>query len=278
VGRAKWRPPRWAPPSHVKERSPPQQVGNARHSPPDFSVSPRDGVDNLWTTETAREVKRAPQGVPLYPPQLVSGSHNSRISGPATREVRPQQVQVQPNRSSFFLPGHSWQACSLLTWLRLHHQHPQLPILRHPRCRHQEEAGALWRGGHGTLADGSCIPFCGIIELAGRVRDRNIQETFIIGQLNEDAILGMPFLQRHGCHIDFSKSVMVMGNKELTCVDKLGRSLAGGIQVVRSCTMPGRSRATVHCKVDGGYSSGLGVVESMHSRIRPAHSLNRLTG
>jgi len=69
---------------------------------------------------------------------------------------------------------------------------------------------------------------------------------------------------------------MVMGNKELTCVDKLSRSLAGGIQVVRSCTIPGRSRATVHCKVDGGYVSGLGVVESTHGRIRPAHSLNRL--
>jgi len=68
-----------------------------------------------------------------------------------------------------------------------------------------------------------------------------------------------------------------MGNKELTCVDKLGRSLAGGIQVIRSCTIPGRSRATVHCKVDVGYSSGLGVVESTHGRIRPTHSLNRLT-
>jgi len=70
---------------------------------------------------------------------------------------------------------------------------------------------------------------------------------------------------------------MVMSNKELTCVDKLGCSLAGGIQVVRSCTIPGRSRATVHCKVNDGYFSGLGVVESMHGIIRPAHSLNQLT-
>jgi len=119
--------------------------------------------------------------------------------------------------------------------------------------------------------------FCDIIELAGRVRNQNIQETFIVGQLNEDAILGMPFLQRHGCHIDFSKFVMVMDNRELTCVDKLGRSLAGGIQVVRSCIIPDHSRATVHCKVDGGYSSGLGVVESTHGKIWPAYSLNRLT-
>jgi len=105
-GRTKWRPPRWAPPSHVKERLPPRQVGNARHSPPGFSVSPRDGVNSPRTTETAREVKRAPQGVPSHPPQLVPGSHNSPFVGTATREVQPQQVRVQPHGSSFFLPGH----------------------------------------------------------------------------------------------------------------------------------------------------------------------------
>jgi len=68
-----------------------------------------------------------------------------------------------------------------------------------------------YEGEYGTLADGSCIPFYGIIELTGRVRDQTIQETFIVGQLNEDVILGMPFL-RHGCRIDFSKSAMLMGD------------------------------------------------------------------
>jgi len=240
-GRTKWRPPRWAPPSHVKERSPPRQAGDARHSPPSFLVSPRDRVDSPQTTETAREVKRAPQGVPSHPPQLVPSSHNSPFVGPATREVQPQQVRVQPHRSSFFLPGNIAgkpahflldSGCTTNILSRQSFDIIGLAIKRRL---------ALYEGGHGTLADGSCIPFCGIIELAGPVRDQNIQETFIVGQLNEDAILGMPFLQRHGCHIDFSKSVMVMGHKELTCVYKLGRSLAGGIQVVRSCTIPGHS-------------------------------------
>jgi len=65
-------------------------------------------------------------------------------------------------------------------------------------------------GEHGMLADGSCIPFYGLVELAGRVRDQAIQKTFIVSQLKEDAILGMPFLKRHGCHIDFSQSAVVM--------------------------------------------------------------------
>jgi len=275
-GRTKWQPPCWAPPSYVMERPPTQRAGNARHSPSGFSVSPRDGVDNLWTTETAREAKRAPRGMPVHPPQLVHGRHNSPISGPVTREVQPQQVRVQPHGSSFFLPGH-------IAGKPAHFLFDSGCTTNILSCQFFDTLGvaikrrlAPYKEGHGTLADGSCIPFCGIIELAGRVHNQNIQETFIVEQLNEDAILGMPFLQRHGCHIDFSKSVMLMGNKELTCVDKLGRSLAGGIQVVRSCTIPGHSRATVHCKVDGGYVSGLGVVESTHGRIRPAHSLNRL--
>jgi len=88
----------------------------------------------------------------------------------------------------------------------------------------------------------------------------------------------MPFLKGHGCRIDFSKSGMLMGDRELACVDKFGRPLAGGVQVVRSCTIPGHFRATIHCKVDGGYISRLGVVESTHARIQPACSLNWLTG
>jgi len=173
---------------------------------------------------------------------------------------------VQPHGSSFFLPGH-------IAGKPAHFLSDTGCTTNILSCQFFDTLGvavkrrlAQYEGGHGTLADRSCIPFYGI-ELAGCVRDQNIQETFIVGQLNEDAIVGMPFLQRHGCHIDFSKSVILMGNKELTCVDKLGRPLAGGIQVVRNCTIPGHSQAIVHCKVDGGYLSGLGVVESTHARI-----------
>jgi len=120
---------------------------------------------------------------------------------------------------------------------------------------------------HGTLADGSCIPFYGVIELTGRVRDQAIRETFIVSQLEEDAILGMPFLKQHRCHINFSKSAMVMARRKLTCVNKFGRPLVGGVQVVRNCTIPGCSRATIHCKVNNKQISGLGVVEGVHDRI-----------
>jgi len=74
--------------------------------------------------------------------------------------------------------------------------------------------------------------------LPGRVRDQVIHETFIVSQLKEDAILGMLFLEKHQCRMDFQKSVVVMAGRELVCVDKFGRPLVGGVQVVRDCTVP----------------------------------------
>jgi len=82
-----------------------------------------------------------------------------------------------------------------------------------------------YEGEHGTLADRSCIPFYRVIELTGRVRDHVISETFIVSQLKKDAILGIPFLKRHHCPIDFSKSAVMLARQELACVDKFGRPL-----------------------------------------------------
>jgi len=133
-----------------------------------------------------------------------------------------------------------------------------------------------YEGAHGTLADGSCITFYGIISLPGRVRDQAIHETFIVSQLKEDAILGMPFLEKHQCHIDFQKSVMVMAGKELVCVDKFGRPLVDGVQAVQDGMVPGRSQATLRCRVNCRGIAGLGVVEGTHRAIRLATCLNWL--
>jgi len=118
-----------------------------------------------------------------------------------------------------------------------------------------------YEGEHGTLADGSCIPFYGVIELTGRVRDQVISETFIVSQLKKDAILGIPFLKRHRYQIDFNKSAVVMAGRELACVDRFSRPLVGRVHVVQSCTVPGRSQATVCCRVNCREISALGVVE-----------------
>jgi len=75
-----------------------------------------------------------------------------------------------------------------------------------------------------------------------------ISETFIVSQLKEDTILGMSFLKQYKCHIDFSKLAVIMAERELACVDRFGRPLVGEVQVVRCCTVPGRSRVQFAAK------------------------------
>jgi len=184
---------------------------------------------------------------------------------------------LQPNGGGYFLPGKV--AGKAVTFLLDSGCNTNLLSKRVFDTLSPQERQNLtpYTGEPGTLADGSRIPFYGFIELAGRVCDQTVRETFVLSQLNEDAVLGMPFLKRHGCRMDFHKSAIQMAGNELACVDQFGRPLTGGVQVVRSYTIPGRSRANIHCRVNNRQLSGLGFVEGTHTRIKLANSLNQLT-
>jgi len=158
-------------------------------------------------------------------------------------EVSPQEtnrsVSAQPYGSNYFLPGKlAGKAVNFLldTGCTTNLLSRRLFDTLSARDRASLEP---YEGEHGTLADGLCISFYGVIELTGRVRDQVISETFIVSQLKEDAILGMPFLNWNRCHTDFNKSAVVMAGRELACVDQFGRPLVGGVQVVQRCTVPG---------------------------------------
>jgi len=100
---------------------------------------------------------------------------------------------------------------------------------------------------------------------------------FIVRHLKENAILGMPFQEKHQCNMNnFQKSAMVMAGKKLACVKKFGRTLVGEVQVVWDCINLGRSQATLRCRVNCREIADLGVVEGMHGAIQLANRLNRL--
>jgi len=187
-----------------------------------------------------------------------------------------RSMSAQPYGSSYFLPGKL--AGKAVTFLLDTGCKTNLLSRRlfHTLSARDRASLEPYDGEHGTLADGSCILFYGVVELTGRVRDQVISETFIVSQLKENAILGMPFLQRHRCHIDFCKSAVVMAGRELVCVDRFGRHLVGGVQVVQRCTVAGRSRATVCCRVNCSEISKLGVVEGALGFVQLPNSLNRL--
>jgi len=115
-------------------------------------------------------------------------------------------VSAQPYGSSYLLPGKlAGKAATFLLDIGCTTNLLSRRLFDTPSARDRTNLEPYERE-HVTLADRSCIPFLGVIELTGRVRDQVISETFIVSQLKEDAILGMPFLKRYRCHIDFNKS------------------------------------------------------------------------
>lgn len=65
-----------------------------------------------------------------------------------------------------------------------------------------------------------------------------------------------------------------MAVREPTCVNKFDRPLVGHVQIVWSCTIPGRSCTTIYCRVNCQRISGMEVVEGAHEKIQLAKSLD----
>lgn len=55
----------------------------------------------------------------------------------------------------------------------------------------------LCKDAHGTLVEGSAMPFYGLMELLCRIRNMASMETSLVSPCKEEAILGMLFLLQH---------------------------------------------------------------------------------
>ena len=155
----------------------------------------------------------------------------------------------RPHRSSYFLPGklerqpvHFLIDTGCNTNLLSKRVFDHLP----ERVRNQLEANERY----GILADGSRLAFYGILRLSGRIRDVPIEENFIVSQLNEDAILGMPFLTAHSCRMEFDRPVISLRGKELTCTDKHGRLMIAKVQAWKSTVIQPGTEVSVVCRLD----------------------------
>ena len=84
---------------------------------------------------------------------------------------------------------------------------------------------------HGTMFDGTKLPFYGMVRLPLRVRKVKTKEVFVVSCIKEDAILGMPFLMAHNCSMEFSQPKMQIDGKRLRCTDKHGQLLVDSVQV-----------------------------------------------
>ena len=97
----------------------------------------------------------------------------------------------------------------------------------------------------------------------------------MVGQIDEDVILGMPFLAQHDCSIDFHKQALQLGGKELQCTDRLGRPLVCNVQVHRNTKIPSRQEVTVVGKVPEDMKDASGVIEGGNEPILLATTVNK---
>ena len=67
---------------------------------------------------------------------------------------------------------------------------------------------------HGMKADGTWLPFYGVIPVCIRLKELLIDEKLVVSRISEDVFLGMPFLANHNCSIDFHSTRVVVNGKQ----------------------------------------------------------------
>ena len=127
---------------------------------------------------------------------------------------------------------------------------------------------------HGIMADGTRMLFFGLIKLTLKVRHLRIEETFVVGHTDEDAILGTPFLTGQECTLDFARGSVTIGNKELVCTDRQGRPLMNKVQIYRDMELPPHQEVSVLGRVPKAAALQSGVIEGNFEHVLLAASLN----
>lgn len=128
---------------------------------------------------------------------------------------------------------------------------------------------------YGTLADGSTMTFYGAIELPCRVRGISLTETFVVSDLGDDAILGMPFLTDRGCVMEFGRPALRIGSETLQCTDREGNQLMCRVQVDHSITIPAESEVLITGRVTHRKVAPEGLIEGTSKEVSIAASINR---
>ena len=225
------------------------------------------------TEKVAKDPCISRTSTPVERQQLAAAeayAEKSQMEG--SKEAAVQALE-RPYTTSYFLPGKlEGRPVQFLvdtgctTNLLSKHVFDRLP----ERVRNELEES----DSHGVMADGTQLPFYGVIRLSFRVRDVKTEEVFVVSRINEDAILGMPFLVTHNCSMEFHQPVIQVDGRELKCTDRHGRLLIGSVQVTHELIVPPRTEMAVPCRVTTKNFCPLGVIEGQTDGLPVATSLN----
>lgn len=112
------------------------------------------------------------------------------------------------------------------------------------------------------LADGSMLPIYGKLQVSCKVRDVSVDHEFFVARLRDDAILGLSFLERFSCSMQFGRPILQIGSRELICTDRWGKQMASKVQLVRPTVVPPISETMLICKLNTDLPYTTGLVES----------------
>jgi len=174
-GRSRRGPRNQVPCTILREWQTPQRVGKQHRQAATFSMPLRNRFDRLSTLESEWGSVQRPDEAPLPPPRPTHHRRRLPHPRPAAREVSPARVRheggirVQPHGNGYFLPGKI--TGKAVTFLLDSGCTTNLIGRRLFDTLSAKVQGEMepYNGEYGTLANGSCIPFYGIIELTGRV-------------------------------------------------------------------------------------------------------------
>jgi len=184
---------------HPREWQKPRRTSQLERQQEQFIQPLTNRFSQLLETELASQVHPDIGGKYTTPPPKKPylprprRPRNQRASPRVAKTEPAGEVRVQPHGYSYFLPGKVIgrgvtflldSGCT--TNLLSRRVFNTLPL------KERKELSP-YTGEPSTLADGSSIPFDGVIKLTRRVRDQAIQEIFVISPLEEDAIIWMPF-------------------------------------------------------------------------------------
>ena len=194
-----WRAPRVLSPAPPMVTNPYGPLEDLPLDPPDFSggEEPERRMPRHRRRRHSSKTETGqtdPSGTgPTDAPISPSRSGPSATSRHSVNEAPAIHQLARPHQPSFFLPGRvgglSIQVLvdtGCTTNLLSKRIFDQLP--------RSIQAGREEYVAHGIMANGARLAFSGLLRTELRVRQYHGEETFVVGEIDEDAILGMPFL------------------------------------------------------------------------------------
>ena len=104
-----------------------------------------------------------------------------------------------------------------------------------------------------VLANGQPLDIRGKCDLEIRIDGVNVAHSVLVAaDVTRDCLLGIDFLAKHGCKIDFEAKSLSIGSKIVNLQAKSGRNNVFRINLEETVVVPGHHEIVLNAKVDQG--------------------------